>query len=207
MSDTGYIKLIKKLEKNFFKYTILISILFFSIVIFTIYHIQTLKLDDYKQDISTKIETSFKFAEKNTINSLSITLKRLIHNKEIVELFHEKRRGKLYLKVEEEFDFIIQNNIYVKVMQFHNADGTSFLRMHKSSKHSDNIATRRPMLQEVHKKHKSLVGYESGAYATALRVIEPIFYNSEYIGALEIGVDPGFILNYIEKTIHEEGFF
>lgn len=202
-----YKKLLKKLEINLIKYILLISFIVIITIILVTYKIQMQRVDDYKQEISSTVNSTFKFTEINTITRLSTTLKRILNNQTAMDYFRNKNREKLYLEVNNDYKLARENNKYINVLHFHNADGTSFLRIHKPNQHSDNIASKRAMIQQIHKEHKRLIGYESGVYGTVFRIIEPIFYDSKYIGALEIGVDPSFLLNDIKNILDEEGFF
>jgi PAS domain S-box-containing protein len=102
--------------------------------------------------------------------------------------------------LEPKFQYLHQENPYVDIMHVHLSNGKSFLRVHKPLVYGDDIAKKRAMLREIHKHHKLIRGYETGLYFTVYRVIAPIFNKKgRYIGAIEIGIDPNFIVDIIHK--------
>ncbi len=69
---------------------------------------------------------------------------------------------------------------------FHVPPATSFLRVHKPEKHSDDLSFR-PMVVTVNTEKKPIVGIEPGSHGLALRGIAPISYRGEHIGSVEFG--------------------
>ena len=95
---------------------------------------------------------------------------------------------------------MIKQEESLEIMQFHLADGTSLLRMHKPEVYGDKIAQVRPMIKEIHASHKKISAFETGKYGYVYRIVTPIFDESgHYLGALEIGLNPKFILNAIRE--------
>ena len=56
-----------------------------------------------------------------------------------------------------------------KIMLFHKADGTAFLRMHKPEVYDDYLSAIRPMVKTAHEQMQVLTGYETGKYSTVFR--------------------------------------
>lgn len=206
MIESDYKKLLSKLEKNLIKFSFFIASISLFIVFFILYEAQEGRRTTYLHQLDTDIQKRVESSIQSTIKKYSLTLNRVLSDVETIKLFENKDRLKLYLKVEDDWNFIVQENPHVKVMHFHNADGTSFLRMHKSDKYGDKIALDRPMIREIHQYKKELFGIEVGVYATVLRVIKPIFYQSKYIGSLEIGIDPKYIIDFVNDILSEKGF-
>ena len=89
---------------------------------------------------------------------------------------------------------------FLEMMQVHLADGTSLLRMHEPHLFGDELSSVRPMVKEIHALHKPLQGYETGKHKNVYRIIQPLFdANQTYIGAIEIGLNPSFILRAVRK--------
>jgi diguanylate cyclase (GGDEF)-like protein/PAS domain S-box-containing protein len=114
-------------------------------------------------------------------------------------------RERLYNLSKGRWETLSHENQYLQVMHFHLPEGTSFLRMHKPDAYGDAIAEQRPMLQKIHKEHKSVYGFEAGVYNFVYRIILPIFYNDEYIGALEFGSRPEQILEEMHYFYNTNG--
>ncbi|MDK9693327.1 MAG: diguanylate cyclase [Sulfurimonas sp.] len=116
----------------------------------------------------------------------------------VKEALEKQDREKLYALSKGRWETLRKENIFLDVMHFHLCDGTSFLRMHKEEKHSDMIASFRPMLAQVHEKKEPLSGFEAGVYSFSYRVALPIFKDGKYLGALEFGSKPEHILSEME---------
>jgi hypothetical protein len=93
------------------------------------------------------------------------------------------------------------------VIQFHNADGTSLLRLHQPDVYGDNIAQHRPMVDYVHKTQQSVGGFEEGRKGLAYRILFPVFHQGTYIGAVEFGINNDYITDKIHRFAGYESFF
>lgn len=72
-------------------------------------------------------------------------------------------------------------------LHFHLPPSTSFLRVHQPDKFGDSLADR-PMIMEALSSRRPISGIESEATGVAIRGVVPVFYLSQFIGTLEIGV-------------------
>lgn len=93
----------------------------------------------------------------------------------------------------------------INILQLHESNGLSFVRMHEQGHFGDMIAKKRPMIAQVHATHQGVDGFEIGKYGLAYRVAVPIIINGKYEGALEIGSDPKRLLEEIHETIEISG--
>jgi signal transduction histidine kinase len=69
----------------------------------------------------------------------------------------------------------------------------------------DLIVQKRKMVQDIHQKKKEIGGFEYGVFGISYRVLTPIFYKNEYIGAFEIGISPKKILDHVSFFNNLEG--
>jgi diguanylate cyclase len=114
----------------------------------------------------------------------------------VIDAIKHNETQTLYSLVLPRYTQLREENPHLIVMQFHARDGRSILRMHLKEKYGDDIASRRPMLQEVHKTHKMVTGFEGGIQGMAYRMVIPVFDGEVYVGALEFGIDS---LYFVEK--------
>ncbi|MGC9387177.1 MAG: diguanylate cyclase [Hydrogenovibrio sp.] len=99
-----------------------------------------------------------------------------------------------------------QNDPYLQAIHYHLPDGRSFLRLHRPGVFSDTIAAKRPYIEQMHQHQTKLYGFENGLVQTPLfRVIEPLFWQGEYIGAVEIGASPKKVLDLLAENNLVEG--
>ena len=118
----------------------------------------------------------------------------------VMEAFKHRDADTLYSLLLPRFKALQEENPYLNIMHLHAANGRSVLRVHLREKRGDDIASKRPMLREIHTDHKQISGFEGGYGGIAFRVIVPI--NDEmgkYIGALEYGIDSGYFINKIKN--------
>ena len=153
-----------------------------------------------QQDYSKQIHLGIEHVIKHYIREYSYKARRIIETENIVDLMKTGDRETLYKMFKPKWDLMVEEQKYLKIMHFHSADGKSFLRMHLPKLYGDSLVEKRPMIKEIHTKHKAMHGYETGKYSTIYRILRPIFDKSgEYIGAFEIGINPKFIL----KEVHD----
>lgn len=105
----------------------------------------------------------------------------------------------LYRLILPHYNVLREENPYLTIMQFHAVDGHSILRVHMREKNGDDIASRRPMLREIHADHRMISGFEGGVGGIVFRIIVPVFEREKYIGALEYGIDTGYFVKKIKQ--------
>ena len=88
-------------------------------------------------------------------------------------------------------------------MHFHLPDGRSFLRMHTPDKFGDDLRAIRPAVQKIHADKTPSSCYEIGIYGAFYRIIQPVFYQGTYAGAVELGIKVHAIMESIQQQISE----
>ena len=160
--------------------------------------IQNYRQDEREKEYSSRVHQSINHAINHYIKEYSYLVRRITETTDIVDLIKKKDRDGLYKMLEGKWKLMQEEEEYLKVMQIHLADGKSFLRMHKKEKYGDSLLDVRPMMKEIYTHHKMIKGYETGRYVDAYRVIYPIFdKQKKYIGAIELGLNPNFILHAV----------
>ena len=158
--------------------------------------------NQYNKQIHRNMQHVLNHYQKNHTNFLQ----RIIKTNDIATLLKNRDRESLYNLLSEKWKFMQEQDKYLKIMQIHLADGTSFLRVHKPDTFGDNLTDIRPMLKEIHSSHKMISGYETGKYSNVYRVIYPIFdKEKKYVGAMELGINPNFILSNVKEMNGFEG--
>jgi diguanylate cyclase (GGDEF)-like protein/PAS domain S-box-containing protein len=199
--------MLKKLSvKNKTMFFVTVLLVIFAVVLFmTIYINQKNKLMMIQEEHYLSLKKSYEKIVNKHRSFYENRIMANINSKGVKEVFSAKNREKLYDISKGRWDTLSKENKYLKVMHFHNPDGTSFLRMHKPEKFGDNIAHFRPMVEKMHQIKKPLYGFEAGIFNLAYRIFLPIFYKNEYIGALEFGSRPDHLLNEMEYFNDIEG--
>jgi len=190
-----------KNKRNFILYSLFFILFVFSVFIIT----NTIEKNQAQREQLFLYRAQYM---KNMLNSdikiwgehYKTLLTDLASDKEIVTLFSEQKREELYNLIYSTYMDLQAEEPTLKILHFHNADSTSFLRMHNKDKFGDDLSTIRPLIESVHSSHKSVSGYESGRYGGSLRVVVPVFDDEKYIGALEIGLDPNTITKSLDES-------
>lgn len=124
-----------------------------------------------------------------------------------IKAFRERNHDQLYALVAPRWAVLQRENPWLVLMQFHNADGTSLLRLHQPDVYGDRIADQRPMVAYAHKTQRSVFGFEEGRQGLAFRILVPAFDRGVYIGAVEFGVASPYFTDKIRRFTGYESFF
>ncbi len=96
-----------------------------------------------------------------------------------------KIREKIYEKLLPLYERLKHEKI--SQFQFYFPNNTSFLRMHQIQKYGDDLSRIRYSVRIVNTTHERITGFEQGRFHYGFRYIYPLFIDSVYIGAIEIG--------------------
>ena len=167
-------------EKNFKNRVLTVALLLTSIFVFLsvtfIYIVQKNNIENTKREFQDTLINSIKQTIDGTVHTYSVLAKTVLETTKAKELMKEEKREELYSLMESKWKTWNSENPEFKIMLFHRADGTVFLRMHKPEVYNDYLSDVRPMVKAVHEQKRVLIGYETGKYSTVFRVLTPIFY-------------------------------
>lgn len=121
---------------------------------------------------------------------------------QIVAAFAEKDKEQIYRLTLPKFKALQQENRFFHIMSFHLPDGTSLLRMHNPDFFGDNVSTIRSLISYVHKEKHAREGFKIGSDGPYYSTVRPVFYQNQYIGALEFGIKTQHLLAALEKRIN-----
>lgn len=162
-----------------------------------------LRIEDAYQSVSLHYEETI----KDIVDFYIARTHANINTLGVLEVVRSRDHDKLYTLISPRWEVMRKENPALSVMQFHNADGTSLLRMHRPNVYGDNIASQRAMVAHIHKYHKTVYGFEEGREGLAFRILVPIIDHGIYLGALEFGIEASYITNKIERYTGYQSFF
>ncbi len=84
-------------------------------------------------------------------------------------------------------------------MTFRLEDGSAFLRVHKPKMYGDKLNKKRKIIIDTNQLRKNHFGFEVGKLKMTYRVVLPIFYLKKYIGLVEVGIEPEYVLDKLNK--------
>ncbi|RXJ67335.1 hypothetical protein CRV08_10430 [Halarcobacter ebronensis] len=114
--------------------------------------------------------------------------------KEARKEFFNQNRDALYKLVKDDYEDMIKSNSFLKIVTFRLPDGSAFLRVHKPEMYGDSLNTKRKIIIDTITTQKRQFGFELGKLRMTHRVVTPIFYNDTFIGVVEIGIEPEYII-------------
>jgi hypothetical protein len=169
--------------------------------IFTFFHIS--RENQFAQERTLRSSENVKMAFDSMVRDIEhfyvFRAYANLRSQPLINAIKDGDRETLYSLILPSYKQLVEENPYLIIMQFHAANGNSILRVHLKDQFGDNIASRRPMLREVHKNHKMATGFEGGFGGMAFRVIMPVFDQDTYIGAVEFGIDSEYFVEKIKQ--------
>jgi diguanylate cyclase (GGDEF)-like protein/PAS domain S-box-containing protein len=176
-----------------------------SIIIVNSYFNEQENLEKERKNSKENIVLAYNNAVNNYEVFYKSKLNGIISQPDILDAIKAEDREELYNLVKPRFDYLKKENSDVTVLHFHKADGHTLLRVHAPEQFGDNIAQKRDMCRYVHKHKKFVSSYEAGIHLLGHRMMIPIFDNGKYLGALEIGIKPRYILNKMKENYKISG--
>ncbi len=194
----------------YFKNKVLLIVFMLTVTfIFTfavlIYSAEKINVRNANNNSEKTLHNSIDQTVNGVIDTYFILADTVLNTTKAKELMKAGKREELYTLLESKWNRWTAVNPDFKIMLFHRADGTAFLRMHKPEKYDDYLSGIRPMVKSVHEQQKTLIGYETGKYSTVFRILIPIFHNGEYLGALDFGINPNYFIKQIRRYTSQEG--
>lgn len=133
-------------------------------------------------------------------NSITIKSENIFESEKIKKAFFEGNRELLYSLISSDYKSLVKENPYIKIMTFRTVDGTTFLRVHKPENYGDKLSNKRKIILDGLSTKKSQYGFEVGKMEFAYRVVTPIFYKDKFLGVVEIGIQPEYILDRLNRV-------
>lgn len=196
---------IKKLKKQLFFVLSAVIFFFFLLLLSTTIYFQKENSNIKDKKFHALVHATEKHIINHYINTYKKFAKKVVEQKEVKEFIKNRDREGLYNFYKKQWETLQKKDPHFTIFHFHLPDGTSFLRLHKPEKFGDQLNHIRPMMKEIHKNKKTLIGYETGKMSTVFRIIVPIYDKGKYIGALDIGLNPNFLIEKMKEIIGNHG--
>jgi diguanylate cyclase (GGDEF)-like protein len=159
------------------------------------------------RDVYQSVRLHYEETIRDTVLFYTARANANIHTDGILSAVRSGNHNELYHLIAPRWKVMRQENPMLSVMQFHNADGTSLLRMHQPDVYGDPIASQRSMVAHIHRNHKTVYGFEEGREGLAFRILVPIIDQGVYLGAIEFGINASYISDKINRYTGYQSFF
>ncbi|DAB29629.1 MAG TPA: hypothetical protein CFH84_08410 [Sulfurimonas sp. UBA12504] len=128
-----------------------------------------------------------------------------INSNGVREALLAKDAQKLYDISLGRYTTLKNENLNFISMNFYTSDSNLLVDMKYQKLYGENVAKNFNLLQEVQSSKKLISGFEVFDNTLAFRIIQPIFSNKEYIGAIEFSIEPQYILNQMDDYYGVQG--
>lgn len=194
------------------KYKIILILSFLIVIvasIITIYSLYHEKQEDQRRlsEAYNQVHRTYYETIHDTIHFYSSRAEANLRSPGIIKAFKEKDHNTLYELVRPRWEVMQRENPWLVVMQFHNADGTSLLRLHQPNVYGDKIADQRSMVAHAHQSAQSVSGFEEGRQGLAFRILVPAFDKGTYVGSVEFGISAPYFTDKIRRFAGYDSFF
>jgi diguanylate cyclase (GGDEF)-like protein/PAS domain S-box-containing protein len=95
---------------------------------------------------------------------------------------------------------------HIETLHIIDPRGYSYIRLHNTNLYKDKIADLRSSILHSIKEPKNRHFYEYGIFGLKYRVSHPIFAGEQFVGLLEVGIDPAYLSDFIRKLTSFESF-
>ncbi len=191
---------IESVKQRFLLATVIILLIAGSIVSF---HEYQLIVSEEKNNITLQhenIHRSYSFILKQLENDLLLYSNMILNSKELRKAIAKKERSKVHTLTQESYEFLKNNNPFLKIMTFRLHDGTTLLRLHKPEMFGDELHPSREIIIQTNQTHTPHTGFEIGKLEMVYRSVIPIFYEKRYVGSLELGIDTDYIIQSLKRV-------
>ncbi|MGE4559163.1 MAG: PAS domain S-box protein [Desulfobulbus sp.] len=106
-------------------------------------------------------------------------------------------RGKLYRHLYGAYESMKRQNLLH--LQFHLADGTSYLRFHQPDRYGDALFASRPSVRLSNKENRVVQGMELGKIRSGFRYVFPLNADGRHLGSVEVSVTFKAILDALKE--------
>ena len=134
---------------------------------------------------------------KNLINYKTVKSREMI-----LRAFARKDRDELFRLTQPFLESFKRENKYFESFAWILPDNRVFLRVHDPQLFGDDITSLCPDVAAVNSERKHVTGFASGWRGLQLRVVSPVFYNGNYLGALQFGVKTDFIVDTLQQELN-----
>ena len=125
-----------------------------------------------------------------------VLMREFVEKKEIRELMYrasrasnEAERARIRAELDKETRSLyewLDTEYGIRQFHFHLPDTTSFLRLHQPKKFGDSLAKTRYSVVLANREKRSVQGFEEGKIFNGFRFVNPLAYNGEHVGTVEL---------------------
>ena len=120
----------------------------------------------------------------------------------MLKAFADQDREALFKLSEPFLDILKKENPYFTSLGWILPDNQTFLKVHRPNAKTENISEIRLDVSAVNRERVQHSGFTLGRDTPQFRLVQPVFYQGEYIGAVQMGIDSRFITEILRQKLH-----
>lgn len=120
---------------------------------------------------------------------------------QIIKAFAERDRDKLLQLSQPLYKVLKEENSYFSSLGWILPNNQVFLRVHNPQDELQNVGEMRQDVAAVNLEKIQYSGFTTGGSGPQFRVVQPVFYQGQYLGALQMGVDARLILETLRQRL------
>lgn len=120
---------------------------------------------------------------------------------QLIKAFADRDREQLQNLSKPFFALLQKENPYFSTLGWILPDNTAFLRVHRPERFGDEVSAIRPDIAAVNTDRRQRSGFTTGYVGLQYRVVQPVYYQGEYLGALQIGIKGDVLLDTLSKQL------
>jgi len=180
----------------------------FILVIVTLYETKQSKIEQYKQiqleEFKSHITKEYEESKRFFALLTSFILEDKFIQKKMYDFYRTDEVNQNKLRMDIHKNLLAKShylsNYSLEYLQLHLKDNKSFLRLNKIDMFGDDLTNIRPIVQYVNQYKIGLDGFEVGKSGEAFRFAQPLFYQREHLGSIELQIFPPEMIKKLRKT-------
>ena len=183
----------------------LVFILFSGVFLTIIYTQSQNRMSIIEKEEYDNIKSMYQKMMQKQISFYTNRINANINSAGVKEAIATKNKEQLLEISLGRFDTLKSENPNFISMNFYSKDGGLLLNMKNPELHEENELSKYKLLNKLHENQKSVNGYEFYKNLFAFRIIQAIYHEDIYIGAIEFSLQPQFIINQMDEYYDVEG--
>ncbi len=149
------------------------------------------------QTIMAQVRSQFQTRITGFVNYNSAATKE-----NYIKAFARRDREELLRLTQPFFQIFQKENPYFASLAWILPDNRMFLRVQNPEMFGDDISSSRPDIVYVNREHEQVFGFNVGPYGMQFRVVHPVFYQGQYLGAVQFGIKASLLLDTLQKQLN-----
>jgi len=184
--------------------TLFITLTFLLLSLIVIYAVFDYQFKNSRQQqfeqIVRGVHNLFEIKVQEKQKNLSLQLDQMLNIENLAEAIFSKEYEKIKSIIDPYYRDLKISNEDINILTFRTKENITLYRAHKPEFYGDKLNQKRKIIIDTNNLKRSFSGFEVGNLEITYRVTKPIFYKDNYVGNVEIGLNPRNILKDLNSV-------